>query len=162
MKKFICLNHGECEWADEKPPKEFTISVDEENICPNCESTNIREIQPPISKRKKIIPIVLGVFVSIGLLFYLFSKGKPPVSDSPTAPTQPVDTLDQGKSGPTVVPVDNPKINSKKPLKLTYKKIEGSEFCVGECTLSYSEIDNLGRIRDRRIENYAKCCSVNK
>ncbi|MCK8495897.1 hypothetical protein M0L20_28785 [Spirosoma sp. RP8] len=53
----------------------------------------------------------------------------------------------------------------RKPAALVIKwtRVDNSEFCdPGTCTLLYSETDKLGHTRERRIENYAKCCPANK
>ncbi len=39
-----------------------------------------------------------------------------------------------------------------------WTRVAGSNFCVGNCVLAYTERDNLGNTRERRINNYADCC----
>ena len=65
MKKYICLNHGECSWADENPPREFTLPEGDEHFCPNCESKNVR-----VAPKPKGIPVPKIAWV-IGLLLLI-------------------------------------------------------------------------------------------
>ncbi|RAJ90089.1 hypothetical protein LX87_05518 [Larkinella arboricola] len=83
MKKYICLNHGECSWADEKPPREFTLDNPDELNCPNCESKNIKEAPksstPPWSK----FAIITGLLLLIGGIAWYFWTVNPPPPPPP-------------------------------------------------------------------------------
>ncbi|MVM36414.1 hypothetical protein GO730_00130 [Spirosoma sp. HMF3257] len=173
MKQYICLNHGECNWADEKPARVFTLPEDEENVCPNCESANIRPPLPLASPGRKIIPYVLaGLVIIVLVLFFSFKEEikspstKEHTSDGGSSGNAKQDNTSYTENGTKNQGNDKGTYsqdkNSPKPVELTYRKVEGSEFCISDCVLSYSEIDNLGHIRERKIENYAKCCPANK
>lgn len=168
MKQYICLNRIDCDWAEETPPREFTLSGNGDEACPNCQKFNIREVIPPPSPWKKVLPLVLGGVVVVGLLLYFTFWAKKTGEENVINIVPVVDVTPKGNDSTNndTKPQENendprPR-DSSKPLPMTYRKVKGSEFCVSECVLSYSEIDNLGRIRERRIEDYAKCCTANK
>jgi hypothetical protein len=51
--------------------------------------------------------------------------------------------------------------NRTPPPITIWTRVPGSEFCEpGTCMLLYSETDNLGHTRERKINNFAKCCPV--
>ena len=164
MKKYVCVNFLQCDYADEKPPREFELADVLNNVCPECGSTNIREVALPPSPLKKIIPFVLGGLFLLGVVAYMLLQGDNK-KVTPVPPVLPVESATV-VSGPSSNTANNgPELPHRtddpippKPTPITYKKVEGSEFCVGDCILAYSEIDNLGRIKERRIENYDKCC----
>lgn len=220
MKQYICLNHGECNWADEIPPRQFRLPEAEENVCPNCDSSNIREA---IGGKKPswIKPaIIIGILCLAGIIWWLWPPTTQPQllikvvglncqngilslttvggDDSPV--TFEIEGLGASKNnefriprskrygksfklfaiqnGVTVnttytthcpVPLPPPPphdpidttVESKDPTA-KWTRVEGSNFCVGECVLSYSETDNLGHFRERRVENYSDCCPADK
>ena len=60
---------------------------------------------------------------------------------------------------------DNSKAGKTKPTRvITWTRVPGSEFCddLTECVQVYSERNNLGQIRERRIENCADCGAAKK
>lgn len=78
MKKYICLNHGECNWADEQPPREFTLPDDEESVCPNCKSANIREAKKTKANKPWLIPVLaVGLLSGLGLVWWAIKPGQP-------------------------------------------------------------------------------------
>ena len=71
MKQYICLNHGECNWADETPPRPFTLPEAEENVCPNCVSSNIREAKKERKGPPWLTPaIIIGVLCLAGIIWW--------------------------------------------------------------------------------------------
>ncbi|GEM_PF-4760889 len=65
-------------------------------------------------------------------------------------------------STPTLVTVERRStISQRTVVSRTWTRVAGSNFCVGSCVLAYTERDNLGNTRERRIENYADCCPAN-
>jgi hypothetical protein len=52
-------------------------------------------------------------------------------------------------------------ISRRTVVSRTWTRVAGSNFCVGSCVLAYTERDNLGHTRERRINNYAGCCPAN-
>ncbi|GAB3991937.1 hypothetical protein GCM10028807_23590 [Spirosoma daeguense] len=76
MKNYICLNHGECHWADENPPREFTLDDGDIN-CPNCNSTNIKEKPKSPGPPWKKIAGVIGVLLLILGIIWLIKKPDP-------------------------------------------------------------------------------------
>lgn len=216
MKTYICLNHGECNWADETPPREFSLPDGEDHFCPNCESANVKEKPKPPRPPWAKIAGALGLLLLIAGLVWLFWPPNTPRSlkievtgldcktgvlslttihgdDSPI--TFSAEGLSMGQSTPnftlpksqrngqmfTFFAVQNGDTSSVNystncpippppppppplPPKVAgaYRRVEGSEFCIGDCILAYSETDNLGHTRERRIENYAECCPADK
>ena len=47
--------------------------------------------------------------------------------------------------------------NGGRTPSIVWTKVPGSEFCVSNCVQSYSETDNLGHTRERKIENCTDC-----
>ena len=78
MKQYICLNHGECNWADEHPPREFSLPNEEDQVCPNCESINIKEKPKPPGLPWQKIAGTLGVILLIAALIWAFWPVPPP------------------------------------------------------------------------------------
>jgi hypothetical protein len=220
MKKYICLNHGECIWADEKPPREFSLPEIDENVCPNCGSSNIKEKPAPPGPPWKKIAAVVGLLLLILGIVWLFIPPDPPplvpltIQAESNCQTRLITLISTGGDGSPItftveglnsvqdsvfkIPINQPagstftfhavqsgktvsfqyRINCK-PLKFSpgpvdnpgkttesvspkWNRVAGSEFCVGDCIVAYSEIDNLGHTRERRVENYDKCCPANK
>lgn len=216
MKQYICLNHGECNWADETPPRQFTLPEAEENVCPNCDSSNIREAIIEPKGPSWIIPaIIVGVLCLTGIIWWLWPPTPPQLlikvvslncqtgvlslttiggDDSPV--TFEIEDLGASKNNEFKIPLSQKNGKSFKLFAIqngvtvdttytthcpvppppppppppgphtseqnTYKRVKGSEFCIGECILAYSETDNLGHTRERRVENYAGCCPADK
>jgi hypothetical protein len=211
MKKYICLNHGECNWADEKPPREFSLPEGEENVCPNCESTNIKEAVPPKSSVGRIA-IIAGALALLATIAWLVWPKPPPLElkvemncetglitlTSTGGNEEPItfsaDGLSSGKENNTFKVPKNRRNSStftfhaeqsgkvvdteyktgcptppyppkdpdttQPPVRpdITWSKINGSDFCIDDCVVEYTEQDNLGHTRVRRVSNYAKCC----
>lgn len=165
MKKYICLNRVECNWADEKPPREFTLPEEDENVCPNCSSSNIREAQAvkrPIPVAKILAAVALLLLSLIAIWAYNSRKpgpGRPQSTDfSSTATNDSSNEQSEGKNS------SNPPSPIPPPVRptVTWIRVAGSDFCVDDCVVEYTEQDNLGHTRVRRIENYAKCCPAAK
>ncbi|GAB3695354.1 hypothetical protein GCM10027592_17470 [Spirosoma flavus] len=76
MKTYICLNHGECHWADEIPPREFPLD-DGEVECPNCNSTNIKEKPKPPGPPWPKIAGAIGVLLLISGIIWLLMEPSP-------------------------------------------------------------------------------------
>lgn len=57
-----------------------------------------------------------------------------------------------------------PGVGTSPPRPITWTRVPGSEFCddLTECVQIYSERNNLGQIRERRIENCADCGAAKK
>ena len=68
MKKFKCMNIGNCENANNG--KEFEIAEGDEQVCPKCHSTMLVEVID--TNWKRIIGIVVGALVLIGIVVGLF------------------------------------------------------------------------------------------
>jgi|GEM_PF-4568113 len=221
MKNYICLNHGECQWADETPPREFPL-VDGELYCPNCESTNIREaVYPSGLPWKKIgvgaaavlllgsgimwalTPSPLGISVESNCagntvtVSMVGGSGKPIIFNSPELGKRQADSIfripadkrsgvtltfwavqgsdsvkaslvtncekprphsGRGREGDPGKP-QPPKPQAKENQKsVVWNRVKGSEFCIEDCVVEYTEQDNLGHTRTRKINNYADCC----
>ena len=167
MKKYICFYRIDCSWADEIPPREFTLAGNgDENVCPNCESSNIREKPVPAGPPKgKIAAYVAGVLLIAGILYLMFRNpsviDEPNNGDSTTTSNVPLPPKTNGDNT-----AEGKEKEKKRPLKqakaVTWNQVAGSEFCVGDCIVAYTETDNLGHTRERRIENYEKCCPADK
>ncbi|GAB4027389.1 hypothetical protein [Spirosoma koreense] len=225
MKNYICLNHGECHWADEVPPREFTL-VDGEVNCPNCNSVNIREaVYPPKVPWKKI-GIAAGALLLILVVVWALipyppkplqislnancanntvtvmtigGDGSPIAFNSPELEKRQIDSVflipSQKRSKVTLTfwavqgidsvrssfvtdceKVDIPPRESggsRDPRppgpteidnfnSVVWSRVKNSEFCVSDCVVEYTEQDNLGHTRVRRINNYDKCCPAEK
>ncbi|QKZ12080.1 hypothetical protein [Spirosoma sp. KUDC1026] len=216
MKKYICLNHGECNWADEKPPREFSLPEGEENVCPNCESTNLKEVIPPGPPRGRIALIASALVLLAAIAWLIWFQSQPPLKlnaemncetglitlTSTGGNEEPItfsaDGLSLGQENNTFkVPRNrrkgstftfhaeqsgntvNTEYTTDCPVKklhyppgpkeeetsqttvrpaATWSKINGSDFCIDDCVVEYTEQDNLGHTRVRRVSNYAKCC----
>ncbi|QJD78876.1 hypothetical protein [Spirosoma rhododendri] len=52
-------------------------------------------------------------------------------------------------------------ISRRTVVSRRWTRVAGSNFCVGSCILAYTEKDNLGNTRERRVDNYAGCCPAN-
>ncbi|GAB3749345.1 hypothetical protein [Spirosoma pomorum] len=212
MKNYICLNHGECSWADERPPRVFSLPEGEENVCPNCESTNIKEAIPPKPPGGRIA-IIAGTLVLLAAIAWLVWPEPPPLElkaemncktglitlVSTGGNKEPIMFRADGivstdednifmvpknrrsgttytfhaeqsgeiattnyttncQSGGTSSLGDPPPHQPPVRPTITWSKINGSDFCVDDCVVEYTEQDNLGHTRVRKISNYAKCC----
>lgn len=80
MKQYICLNHGECNWADETPPREFSLPEGDDQVCPNCESTNIKEKPKPSKPPWLKIAGILGIILLIAAFLWAFWPVSPPLN----------------------------------------------------------------------------------
>ena len=225
MKKYICLNHGECQFADEIPPREFELKDGDVN-CTNCGSANIREaVSPPVFPWKKIgIGVAAALILVSGIIWALATPplgisveadctnntvtvstvggSKEPISfNSPDLGKRQADSIFRipadKRSGATLtfwavqgsdsvktslviscekhIPLGGghtekgpqnpppPEHQAKdNPGSVVWNRVKGSEFCVEDCVVEYTELDNLGHTRTRRTNNYADCCPANK
>jgi hypothetical protein len=161
MKNYICLNHGECSWADERPPRVFSLPEGEENVCPNCESANIKDAVTPKSSSGRIVLLALGAILILFGVYRLVSRF---IQDENTSTSPTEQPVDNGKPGvETDEPAEptkplRPEIPEKTRPVAIWSRVDGSEFCVDDCVVEYTEQDNLGHTRVRKISNYAKCC----
>ena len=217
MKQYICLNHGECNWADETPPREFSLPDREEHFCPNCESGNIKEKPKSSGLPWTKIAVAVGlIFILAGLVWLFWPKTIIPLALQVSLLNCETGTLSltttggddnpvifkadglESKNGknefslpafkrsgkkirlyamqngvtvdttysincPDIVPFPPPPPPRVDPkVSSSFRKVKGSEFCGDNCTLYYSEIDNLGHTREKKIENYTECCSASK
>ena len=228
MKKYICLNRIDCSWAEEVPPREFSLPDIDDKVCPNCGSNNIKEKPlPPGLPWKKIAGIVGLLILVLGVIWFFIppdpqltiqassncrtrlitlthsdGDGSPIIysaeglnvlkdsifkipSNKSTSSiitfhaTQNGKTVDlpykieciglppgpgEGGGDGLVPPSPEPGgSDGQSTKKVRWTRVLNSDFCEPEtCTLIYSETDNLGHTRERRIENYSKCCPANK
>lgn len=222
MKNYICLNHGECSWADERPPRVFSLSEGEENVCPNCESANIKDAVPPKSSSGRIVVIAGALVLLAAITWLIWFQSQPPLElkaemncetglitlTSTGGNEEPIafsaDGLSPGQenntfkvprnrrkgstftfhaeqSGNTVETtfttscvtiskpqppsplfVPDPTGNKNNTPVITWTRVPNSEFCddLTECIQVYSEKNNLGQIRERRIENCTECAKA--
>lgn len=173
MKNYICLNHGECQWADETPPREFPL-VDSELYCPNCESTNIREPVPEQNKFKRLLPFIAGAIIILCLV-WLFRpektkviKPQPPKEgvESDTANGKGNDSVEPIPDAPTKIGKEDSVSPPVKPPKKTvvWTLLENSGFCdpALDGTYFYSERNNLGQTRERKVMNKSGCYPTNQ
>ena len=168
MKEYICVNHINCAWADEKPPRKFTLANDDEP-CPECGKFNIKEVKrkPSVSLPWRVSLLLLAVLIIMGLMYKIWHKTSEGISggSGSAGTTQippPVDT-----ATPEGLPKQEGRSNLDSPQPpvqrtITWTRVQDSEFCVGDCIVEYSEKDNLGHVRAHRVGNYAKCCSADK
>jgi hypothetical protein len=223
MKQYICLNTIDCSWADENPPRQFSLPDTEENVCPNCESSNIREAIIEPKKLPWLIPTALiGALCLASIVWWLWPLTPPPPlmikvldlncqtgvlslttvggNDSPVTfeieglgasknnefkiflskrygKSLKLFAIQNGVSIDTMYTTHCPEkggqekdkdhgeswnTDAPKAPPVKWTRVTDSDFCVGECILAYSETDNLGHIRERKVENYAKCCPADK
>jgi hypothetical protein len=159
METYICLNHGECLWADEQPPRTFSLPNSDENVCPNCGSTNVKvPVSSPAPPRKLILAGLLLAALLLAILWFKIGNEK---KLPPPFPPDTITKIDRDKRK-TLTPTgpekgENPPL--PQPPRVVWTRVAGSDEClVDECTLEYKETDNLGHIRERRILNYTNCC----
>lgn len=223
MKTYICVNYGECIWADEKPPREFSLPDSDENVCPNCEKNNIQEAPKPPGPPWAKIALAVGLLLLLTGAMWLWGFNRQEKTDEKggdSTETTPlvlmIDDMNcetgvlslrtlKGDGSPVmfggeglkseqnsssfVIPKAQRRgkkfmffaVQSKDtvsleyttncskqlpppPPPITWTRVPGSEFCddLTECVQVYSERNNLGQIRERRIENCADCGAAKK
>lgn len=176
MKKYICLNHGECNWADEIPPREFSLDEVDAN-CPNCGSTNIREAVPEQNKLKRLAPFFAGIVFLFGLTWFFWTTGTTTAEKSSELPDKEaitsikdststtVDTINVATNDSTTIEGSDsvvPPVVHKKS-SIIWTMVEGSGFCdpALDGTFLYTERNNLGQERERKVMNKAGCYPAN-
>jgi hypothetical protein len=75
LKKYKCINYGNCKKADTKEVIE--VNWGDDFICPECES-NLQEVSSPLLPVLKLILIIAGIVVlGVGSFFLLATKPNP-------------------------------------------------------------------------------------
>ncbi len=171
MKEYICLNHINCAWADEKPPRKFTLANADEP-CPECGKFNVKEVKTKSSSPWGIALLLLTGLIIIMLMFKYWPEtvgpkktGGSETSDttSQTSPEQKGTTVKKDSvNGPTIPP--RPAENHPQPIRtaVVWTRVPDSDFCISDCVVEYTEQDNLGHTRKRTVANYTKCCPATK
>lgn len=172
MKQYICLNHINCDWADEKPPRQFTLPNPDEP-CPECGKFNTKVVKgkPPVGIKLKFALLGLAGLIIVWLVMKFLNPNPPTRGDSDNSKikdstitqietgTNVGEKMDSSKqSGGGNTGEGSSKHNPPPVVPVKWTRVAGSEFCIpGTCFQAYSEIDNLGHTRERKIENCADC-----
>ena len=131
MKQYICLNHGECNWADETPPREFPLPDGEDQFCPNCDSTNIKEKpKPPPPPWLKIAGAVGLLILLLGIIWYWLRPDPLKLKAESNCETGLITlTAEGGDGSPVIYSAENLKPTQEgNVFKIPISKPNGSTF----------------------------------